>query len=161
MSSSDPISTDSFQIESLRQIADACERFNASWRHEPRPPLEAYLNKVSKADRPQLLLELIALELELRREQGEKPVLAEYLARFPHDAENVAAAFAGKSRLGGASRSNSSTPPPAGSILRRRSASFKRTIRSRATRSWRRSALAGWELSIAPNRSKPRRVKSR
>ena len=42
---------------------------------------------------PALLRALVASELELRRQLGERPAIEEYLARFPADAELIRSAF--------------------------------------------------------------------
>ena len=64
-------------------------------RHEQAPRIEAIPRRAS-TDRPgavRLLLELLALELELRQEQGRGPVDREYHERFPDHAGIVAQAF--------------------------------------------------------------------
>jgi serine/threonine-protein kinase len=70
----------------LRQVDDACGRFEAAWQAaapEERPRIEAFLDAVPEAARPDLVNELVALEIELRRRAGEHAELAEYQARFP------------------------------------------------------------------------------
>jgi WD40 repeat protein/serine/threonine protein kinase len=73
---------------------EVCDRFEAEWRSGRTPRIEEYLGPVAPPERPALLRELLALELELRRGRGERPMPAEYRQRFPKDAELVAAAFA-------------------------------------------------------------------
>src|SRR5262245_18247602 len=54
-----------------RAIDAACDRFEATWRAGPRPRIEDFLAEVSQDQRPTLLRELIAVEIELRRAAGE------------------------------------------------------------------------------------------
>ena len=65
------------------RIDDACDRFEAGWVDGPRPKIEQFLDQVAAIDRPSLLYELLAIELEIRRGRGEVPAAQEYLARFP------------------------------------------------------------------------------
>ena len=53
-----------------------------------QPRLEHFVDAVCPADRPALFGELLPLEIELRRERGDRPCPTEYLARFP-DLENL------------------------------------------------------------------------
>lgn len=76
-------------IDRARFVNDACDRFEADWRSGRRPSIESFLAATRGIERRVLLHELIALELELRRESGEEPAEAEYLARFPDDAPLV------------------------------------------------------------------------
>jgi serine/threonine-protein kinase len=75
------------------RIDRACDRFEADWRAGRRPELEAYLAGAPEPDRPVLLRELLLLELEFRRNQGERPAPGEYRARFPRQERLIASAF--------------------------------------------------------------------
>jgi serine/threonine-protein kinase len=66
-----------------RRVNAVCERFESCWRAGERPWIEAFLAESPEPDRPALLVELLRLELELRREQGECVDLDEYRGRFP------------------------------------------------------------------------------
>ena len=61
----------------------ACDRFEADWRAGRRPRIEEYLDDTPEQGRPTLLRELVLLELEFRRREGERPTLQEYRVRFP------------------------------------------------------------------------------
>jgi WD40 repeat protein/serine/threonine protein kinase len=61
----------------------ACDRFEADWKAGRRPRIEDYLDDTPEPGRPALLRELVLLELEFRRKQGERPMLQEYRVRFP------------------------------------------------------------------------------
>jgi hypothetical protein len=74
----------------------ACDRFEAAWRAGQEPAIEDYLREFATPERPALLRELVAVELELLRGRGQWPGPAPYRRRFP-DPEclaAIAAAFA-------------------------------------------------------------------
>ncbi|HEY8505833.1 MAG TPA: serine/threonine-protein kinase, partial [Gemmataceae bacterium] len=56
--------------------------YESAWRRGARPALEDYLSGNSP-DRAELLVELVRVELELRRRAGEAVTPEEYLRRFP------------------------------------------------------------------------------
>ena len=58
-----------------------------------RPRIEAYLDQAPLELRSSLLTELLAVELQHRRELGDEAQLDEYLDRFPDLREEVCAAF--------------------------------------------------------------------
>jgi predicted Ser/Thr protein kinase len=73
-------------LESLaqaRRVNLACERFELAWRAGEEPFIEDVLSTAAPGDRHDLLCELLALEIELRRDQGESPSASEYKERFP------------------------------------------------------------------------------
>src|SRR4051794_20264850 len=76
-----------------RRVNAACERFEVAWRDGLRPRIEDELDRAPEPDRPVLLTELLALELELRRDRGEQPTPREYHARFPGQVPVIDAAF--------------------------------------------------------------------
>jgi eukaryotic-like serine/threonine-protein kinase len=80
-------------LSQANRVNDACERFEAEWRLGNRPEIEAALAEGLDRDRRGLFPELLALEIELRQGQGERPDPAEYLARFPEWADEIAGAF--------------------------------------------------------------------
>jgi serine/threonine-protein kinase len=78
----------------------ACERFESAWRSAcrsgaPGPTIEEELAAWSGPGRERLFAELLALELELRREAGGSPRPEAYLERFPGLEAEVRSAFAG------------------------------------------------------------------
>lgn len=82
-------------LSAARRINAACERFEAAWRGGGRPRIEDALGAAAAgAERTDLLREILALELELRRGLGERPDLRAYQDRFPADARLVAEVFA-------------------------------------------------------------------
>jgi eukaryotic-like serine/threonine-protein kinase len=76
------------------RVNDACERFEADWRADLRPEIEATLARALDRDRLALFPELLALERELREARGERPTALDYLARFPEWAGEIGRAFA-------------------------------------------------------------------
>ena len=68
-----------------------CRQFEQAWRLNRPLTIEQCLSEVESVERAHLLEELIASEWELRVRRGEDPEPAEYLARFPHEPELVAA----------------------------------------------------------------------
>jgi tetratricopeptide (TPR) repeat protein len=75
-------------------IDSICTGFEAAWQAGHRPPLEAYLERHSGPGRPVLLGELLRLEVDYRRRQGESPAATDYLTRFAELSEVVGAVFA-------------------------------------------------------------------
>src|SRR4051794_38944742 len=71
-----------------------CDRFESEWVAGHRPALGAYLALVEEGDRPALLRELLALELEYRARAGERPTPEEYHPRLPGHEQLIEAAFA-------------------------------------------------------------------
>ncbi len=57
------------------------------------PQIETYLDDFADSERSVLLDELLKLELELRREQGDRPQRREYQQRFPEYSEIIAIVF--------------------------------------------------------------------
>jgi len=66
-----------------RRVHQACERFESDWRKGGQTRIEDFLDECCPDDRFALFGELLALEIELRRERGDRPCPTEYLARFP------------------------------------------------------------------------------
>src|SRR5262249_43542463 len=92
------------------RVDEACDRFEQEWEAGPRPRIEDYLGRAAEGERPALLRELLVLEVELRRRQGEDPRPEEYRARFPAlDVEWVARVIAAPTAPG--------TPRPTGKQL--------------------------------------------
>ena len=69
--------------EAARHVDDICTWFERAWKRGDRPRIEDLLEVAAEAERPALLRELIALEVELRRSRGEDPKSAEFRQRFP------------------------------------------------------------------------------
>ena len=65
------------------EVDAARERFAADWTAGRRPRIEDELLGVAESIRGPLLAALIEIELESRRENGERPTPEEYIRRFP------------------------------------------------------------------------------
>src|SRR5437870_244646 len=72
------------------RLDPVCDRFEEGWRAGGSPRLEDFLLEVAEADRPALVHELLALELDYRGRRGERPVREDYLQRFPELADTLA-----------------------------------------------------------------------
>jgi eukaryotic-like serine/threonine-protein kinase len=78
------------------QVEQACSRFEQAWRDwqgRARPDLLDALGKAAGPVRAVQLAELLRLELVYRRQTGERPTLAEYLARLPGDERLLRSVF--------------------------------------------------------------------
>ena len=93
MSRDRPESSEADSLARARRVDAACERHEAAWRDGLRPRIEDQLDRGPGGDPPELLVELLALELELRRRLGERPTPGEYLLRFPDQGTAITAAF--------------------------------------------------------------------
>jgi eukaryotic-like serine/threonine-protein kinase len=78
-----------------QRIVEQGTQFEGEWRAGRQPSIEAFLEQACETDRPKLLRELIAVEIELRRARGEHPAPLEYQDRFRGHGALVNAAFAG------------------------------------------------------------------
>ena len=76
-----------------RRVDQACERYESEWRKGTQPRLECFVDAVCPEDRLALCNELLPLDIELRRERGERPCPTEYLSRFPELERAIIAAF--------------------------------------------------------------------
>ena len=79
-----------------RRVNAVCERFEAAWRRGERRGAEAFIGEELDApERDALLVELVALEVDLRREQGERVDSSELRARFAEHTELIETALSG------------------------------------------------------------------
>jgi WD40 repeat protein len=70
-------------LPAAQRINEACNRFELALQAGQRPRIEDYLGGVAEPEGPHLLRELVALEIDYRRQTGEPPPVEEYRARFP------------------------------------------------------------------------------
>src|SRR4051812_20172865 len=77
----------------LHRIIAACDAFEAALLAGRPAVIEDHLGAAPEADRPRLLRELLALELEHRRARGEAPTRDEYATRLPGYASVITEAF--------------------------------------------------------------------
>jgi tetratricopeptide (TPR) repeat protein/tRNA A-37 threonylcarbamoyl transferase component Bud32 len=88
-------------------IDHLCGRFEQGWRDEERPRIEEYLIEVPPPHRREIFVELLAIELEIRRGRGELIDREDYLRRFPDDVTTVDRLCRGASAVSG-----DTVPPP-------------------------------------------------
>jgi serine/threonine protein kinase/tetratricopeptide (TPR) repeat protein len=86
-----PSSRISPRIYQVRQSYQAAWKAMSSGSEPPR--IEDYLLDAAEDEQKDLFLELLALEIENRRCQGEEPQIEEYLQRFPNSRSAVEFAF--------------------------------------------------------------------
>lgn len=82
---------DTLTLEQQRQLDRLCDAFEQGWAAGSRPPIEPLLAAFADEHRPTLLLELVQLEVQLRRQLAERPSLTEYQRRFPDQGDALAA----------------------------------------------------------------------
>jgi WD40 repeat protein/tRNA A-37 threonylcarbamoyl transferase component Bud32 len=110
-----PPSGESLVLSQARGADLVCDRFEAAWDQDARPRIESYLEAMPEVVRPALLRELLAVELELRRRQGETPEPAEYRSRFAPFAPVVEVVFA-EGAPAAAAKEQTVPLPPAGAV---------------------------------------------
>jgi hypothetical protein len=62
------------------RIDQACDRFELAWQAGQRPRIEEYLGDTPEPERSVLLRELVALDIDYRRQKGEQPKAEDYQA---------------------------------------------------------------------------------
>jgi eukaryotic-like serine/threonine-protein kinase len=91
---SDPapiLDTDDLPLTIALRIDTVCKRFEDAWKQRPR--IEDYLADDMGQEQAKLLEQLLLLELEYRKKEGEQPQPAEYRSRFPAYADLIEALF--------------------------------------------------------------------
>ena len=76
-----PVNQDSIQRDRL--IDSICDTFEKMYFAGEPPQIEAFLDRVDGPTKQPLLLELLKLEIHIRRSRGESIAIAEYQSRFP------------------------------------------------------------------------------
>jgi serine/threonine-protein kinase len=77
------------QTEAMRLVDHLCDEYEACWRSGQTPQLESFLERAPPAARKELFQQLLALEVEYRRDLGQAPSVDEYVARFPEFADLI------------------------------------------------------------------------
>jgi WD40 repeat protein/tRNA A-37 threonylcarbamoyl transferase component Bud32 len=86
---------DGLPAEQLRHAEQLCRQFEAAWQAGQEPAIEDFLAGLEEPERTALLHELVQIESEYRRRDGDRAELAELCQRFPNlDAEWLAGAVA-------------------------------------------------------------------
>src|SRR5262245_33667675 len=82
------------QLGLERRIDECCDRYEAAWKAGQSPQMEVYLDEFSASVRPQLLRELLAIEVNYwGKATGQRLTKEDFLAAHPHLAELVDAAL--------------------------------------------------------------------
>ncbi len=71
------------ETDQVLEVNRCCDRFEEALRRGERPSIADALAAVAEALRPALFQELLAIEVEQRREGGERVAVGEYRERFP------------------------------------------------------------------------------
>jgi serine/threonine-protein kinase len=85
-------------VPEVLRVEQACRRFERAWkqwRTGPRPDVGQALGDAAGGFRAVLLVELLQLDLDFRRQAGERPTPADFLSRFAGDEALVRRAFEG------------------------------------------------------------------
>jgi WD40 repeat protein/tRNA A-37 threonylcarbamoyl transferase component Bud32 len=75
--------SDALPPPTARRVDQVCNQFERAWRKEPSPRIEDFLGEASGQARLALLHELVLLDVDYRRQRGEKPCVGDYASRFP------------------------------------------------------------------------------
>jgi serine/threonine-protein kinase len=94
MNGDQPPGTGSATLSLQKCVNEVCNRFEEAWRAGREPHIEEYLAGAPEADRVALLRELLALEIDLRGEAGDRPTPEQYKQRFPDAGDLIEAVFA-------------------------------------------------------------------
>ena len=78
------------QLELAQWVDEVCDRYEAAWQSGWRPRLEDYLGEAPEPQRTNLLHELIRLEVEYGRRQGEALVHSGFALRIAHQTRPIA-----------------------------------------------------------------------
>ena len=70
-------------LSQVQRIDQVCDQFEAAWKAGPRPRFDDFLAEVPPAHWPDLLRELLILDLDYRRQLGESPTLEQYRSEYP------------------------------------------------------------------------------
>lgn len=81
-------------VADLEQIDRHCAEFEMAWQSGKAPEIGPILQQVDKPQiRSSLFSELLALDLDYRRRDGQSPRAEDYEAAFPEDAETIQRVF--------------------------------------------------------------------
>jgi hypothetical protein len=85
-------------MEIPKKVRELADSFKDDWEAGHRPAIEKYLEKIPKSFKDLMFGKLLTIELEARRRFREKVDIAEYVQRFPHRKEAIAAVIAERGR---------------------------------------------------------------
>lgn len=76
-----------------------CDLFEEAWVRHEKPDIGEYLTRVPDDEQPDLLCELVRLDVDYRRQRGDQPMISEYLSRFHEHAQHVESVLKSDSEL--------------------------------------------------------------
>ena len=77
------MSAHTIENEWLGELDELCDRFEAAWKDGSPQHIEGCVADVAPDRHRHFTIELIGLEVQLRRKGGQAPTVADYLDRFP------------------------------------------------------------------------------
>ena len=139
---------------SQQRLDEVCDAFERAYRDGEQPELLNCLARLPNEERDAALVELLKVELVLRRGPGEVPVAAEYSEAIPRQAKVVQRVFASLDAASGDQRFKCPAAPAEACTSAARTA----TTRSSwcPTRRWRASSARA-AAAIQPGERRPRR----
>jgi tetratricopeptide (TPR) repeat protein/tRNA A-37 threonylcarbamoyl transferase component Bud32 len=119
MNPSSRFDTASLSVSAELHIDRLCDQFEDAWKAGRPARIEEYLDQVGEAVRPFLLPELLAIEIDYRRQAGDTLCFDDYLRRFPELDPDTLSAFleeesAALLAVDASTFDPASTPPPVG-----------------------------------------------
>ena len=102
----------SLPLNVLKEIDRVCESFESAWRAGQQPRIEDFLDAPTILERTELIRELLAREVELRRKAGECLEPADYLERFAAHGDLIQTVLQAPGRSGGTVLLRHSTTEP-------------------------------------------------
>lgn len=81
-------------VSHSERIDEFASRFEIEWRASKSPRIEDYLEEAGNIPLARLFQELLLVELDLRRADGQRPDFEEYRSRFPEFSDIAAPCFA-------------------------------------------------------------------
>ncbi len=103
------------ELAAQRRRVEVCVRFEQAWRSGDNPRIESHCLGVPQVEQPDLLCELVGLEVELRLDAGEQPTPEEYCTRFPGLASSIPRLFEDAKSPSSSTMPRRAIPPEPGS----------------------------------------------
>ena len=91
---------DGLPLAEWKRIDTLCSSFEAAWAAGERPDPARFLEGIQGPAGDRLFRELLAIDVETRRNRGEAPQAPEYRERFPDHTEAIDATFASMTKDG-------------------------------------------------------------
>ncbi len=78
---------ENLSLHELEQVDAQCEAYSSAWHSGASPRIEDLIESLSSDLKLVLAIELVELDMELRRSAGETPSIESYCERFPQWAD--------------------------------------------------------------------------